>query len=381
MAAPRTAYIDSVLEAKSTDGITVQHWLGKLHTDKSAHLALFHLDEIIAAVDGSGASGYLGICNVGSPNYYKHAAARQGCIGSGAAGGIGIAFHDGGLNTIGTVTGLAVLTADIMNINIKANFKSAYYVISGNHGIEFYHDGAWHTWFDHGSLPQNTTANNKSHKGFSIGTIHAGTSVTVRAFIKNSEGTHYSEPANFYLYPGRLNLKYNDTHASVANSGSWVEEVYTGYYPFGIGTRFYPSYALDPTDPFPDGYYIFNGLWYEVRTVAYQRAEVVNFGVAAQGTYPTGDPGNAYPPAISIIGYKFMDNYEFPDLHNSCMAHPGGGAGTDKVYINPINSLVYENWNNLSDEYTELFTGYILLNETCHARKYVNGVWTDTITE
>ncbi len=368
MGATRSMYNNYPIAARSTNGITIQHWSAKLHIDKATHLARFYLDELLAMMDASGTRGYVGVCNLGSANYYMHAAARRGCIGSAAAGADGIAFQDGGLNTLGVAGNPTVTDAKVGSITIAAFFKAAHCVRASEIGVEYLHLGAWQPWAFFGSLEEATEAT-KSYTAISIPYFAAGDTVTIRAFHGNAEGTYYSGTANLTLEAAPLTLKYG-SWASTAYAGSYTENVYVGFLPLVTGARFYKTEQMDNIPQPLGGFYILGEQWFEVREGTDDFMEVVAFGDVGIGNWPDGDPGNQYPDATLYIGYLYDNDYQYDAYINTCTINH---SGTGRVYINTVNNKVYRNWDNLTNAFTNLFTGFIMRQEDCVAMEYSNG--------
>ena len=297
MPANRSQYTDGVLDARSANGNTVRHWFGKLHVDKSTHLARFYLDEILATVDLSGVRGYLGVCNAGSVNYNMHNASRRGCIGSGAAAGNGITFQDGGLNTLPFTSAVTAVNGRLGNIQISQSVKSAWYVTTDTIGIQYKNTAnVFVNWLTFVGIQAEAITATKTIIGQEFDGFLAGATIEVRGYVTNVEGTYYSASVSFMILLAQFSLKHNATVASTADSGSVFVTVFSDRVPlFDGGTRLFKTevYPLAYIYGADSGYYIYNGWWYKVGELTPGGWKgVLDFGRAVAGQWPAGDPAN-----------------------------------------------------------------------------------------
>ncbi|MNK47604.1 hypothetical protein D3C87_664160 [compost metagenome] len=281
-------------------------------------------------------------------------------------------LSDGGFNTFGKSSPCVITSAKIGEIQIaEVSFKSAFYLSSSNFGIEYYQGGSWQNLGGGTSLAANAITYFGITKE-SIAGLKAGDTLTVRSFIENAEGKYTSLAINATIgVAGPLSLKFNATYASYASSGSVYENVYPDFLPLGDGVRFYSNLSMDTTPKSLDGYYIHSGKWYRLQPESGTDLMIITaHGDAVAGSWPSGDPGNTYPDPTLWIGYIFDFAYEYDAYINTCMVNHSGAG---RVYNNPINGKVYRNWNNITNAFTTLFTGFIMRNDDCVVLQYNSG--------
>lgn len=219
MGATRSLYNDKVIEARSTNGLTIPHWFAKLHIDKATHMARFYLDELLANVDASGVKGHLGICQNGSANYQMHAAARRGCIGATIGAAHGIAFQDGGLNTFGILISQTAIDRTAMGATVSNDYKSAYCVKTTKTGVTYRMQKpgeAWSLWFTEEStksrLPNETFATEFRLTQLTTFTASEGTQIEFYGWIENEEGRYTTSViASTTIILSPIKLRANST--------------------------------------------------------------------------------------------------------------------------------------------------------------------------
>ncbi len=216
---------------------------------------------------------------------------------------------------------------------------------------------------------------------FSFGTAVAGGYGAINTnspYRPNNVAPHYMSEWYSYAHNLRpLTLLYSGTYASYAMTDGYYQTIWIDAVSLVNTIRVYLNSSMDNLPQPPAGFYISGGNWYEVREGAGQFMEVVAFGVAARGTYPDGDPGNVYPDATLYNGYIFYNSWEYDVYIGTCSLNH---SGTGRIYINYNDGKVYTSWNNLTNEFSGLFTGYIMRDTDCVALQYSSGDYIGVIT-
>lgn len=367
---PESAYKGKIA-INNAAGTPIVHKKAVLQSTLAVMKERFYVDRWLPINNGDGTPSYIGIIYPGSTNWAMHAANRRGNGGT----ALGTWLNDP-LRTLGFSDNMVFSDKKVGSITVSPTlFRSSYYDASSDFGFEYLLAGAWVNWISYGGMSEGVQTT-RTHTVESVyHPARAGDPITFRSYIVNPEGKFVSfNTTTIILEAAPLTLKFNDTYASFANDGSWMENIWTGFLPIGVGTRFYSDSNLNATDLVLAGYYIRNGFWYEVRNVG-GYMEVVAYGLAQQGSYPSGDPGNLFPDRTQWIGYKIYETYEYPDKYNQCIINHNGA---DRIYYNPDNGIYYEEYSRVTGLFNTPFTGIIIRSEDCVGLQYSSGHYIGT---
>ena len=303
MAAPTSAYFYPTLN--TFNNVLTVHQRA-IPTDVKAILqARFFLDEIVPTIDIDGNISFNGVCYIGSYYYNYHNPSR---IGSLRYKQDGVFFWDAGLNTRPNPQYLSANNIEAGVVNFHSEIYSAYYVNTSSHGYDYriWNGSSWGLWGGFAIFTDNINA--AASKIFDFGNfpmLNAGLIVQVRAWAENVEGRTYDPSTlQFAIEPRTISVKYSSAYASSAvNLPSDNMVIYVNTAELTDGMRFFTDKAM--TVPAPDGYYAFDGSWYNHRfTLETGYQMVVSHGI--YGSYDSTDP--ATPPTYNTYSWSAFDN-------------------------------------------------------------------------
>lgn len=139
------------LEAiKTGDSTIVTNRLAIPFMSKSELLETFHLDDVLMAETEGGTVGFTGLVNITGDKYALHNVSRIGSIKSENINGEQTCYLDAGLNTLGIPTDSLVVSAQIDDFKVRADFISAFFVDTINVGVKYRINGqqGYTEWFE-----------------------------------------------------------------------------------------------------------------------------------------------------------------------------------------------------------------------------------------
>jgi len=315
MAVPASALSSKNLQVMKNGQIVYHNIALGLGETLETIKARFYLDYILNT-----SAGFIGCCYVGGYNYNFHASHRIGVINMFKSGQLK-AYNDAGLNTLPFANIPTAPDTRLGTITLNAVLKSSYYNDTTSYGFQYF-SGEWleskGTATD--GFPSNTTMTKTeaSHAfGMDEWQIRGGQNVSVRAYVTNSEGTHYSQPFTFTIQKAAIVLGYDPTTASYAVTSANKVTAEVDVYPFfSLGTRIRNEGV---GDSILDGYYYYpvTNKWMYISKDPNdgQYSTVKSSGDASAGNYPTGDIGN--PPPVEDFN-RFTYHRFDTTLGNAC---------------------------------------------------------------
>lgn len=319
MAVPGTAYNNKKLKGTDKFAYRLLEYSGNEKT-------LFYLDALL--VHNESGLPFVGLVKLNSANYKMHSLARISDFRVKIGSDVYLALSDGGLNTKAFANTPTSSIHRIGNTQVSSLILNAYYVASTIAKVQYKKvDTTWVDWISDTPIGTENTSETVTITGEEFNGYVAGDTVYVRFVIVNSEGGYTTADINFELGLMMLNLKYNASTASVANSGSTYKDVYfDNAVIFESATRWFRSDTLPLTqlESADEGYYISGGYWYKVEDADidgnptpgignYHR--VTDFGLAVDGKWPSGDPAN--PATYSEVVFSA---YSYISYADSCDA-------------------------------------------------------------
>lgn len=327
---------------------------------------IFYLDDLLcfpARYDDEDFHGFYGLIRPGTANYNMHKASRRVEIHGDKLGASQITLNDAGLNTLGIAINLQNATVLNGDMQVKALFRSAYFVGTDSYGFEWKKstDSTWLAGAEFPYMNQNT-------ENEPTVTVYAdykvGETWNIRAFVQNAEGRFTSNAINITATVKIFLLKGPNTWPSIAYSSGSNISLYADTRLIGEGTTLYKEAGMVNTAN--AGYYVneTEGKWYEVALDGTTR-KVVDIGNIGQ--WPAGDP--ATPPTWQIFNtFIELGGTQNLTCNNTNVSDPPQYP----VWLNTSDGLYY--YQQSAGSYAN---GYYTrsIGGVAYVTRFINGSW------
>lgn len=363
MAATSNYYLDKAIKEGSTEANAKMALLAIPDDDNETLKDRYYLDvTLVRAKSGEDGElinkGFTGGCIIGSPNYHMHAVARHHTLRD-IKGNDVVFFNDAGLNTLGEAISVSITNLSTGAISFLGTFLSAFHVNSDNAGFKYKRNSQEWVTVNTGSIDQKVQVN-RNHSLNPLALIKAGDTIYLKGFVTNAEGTNETSEISGIVTAFTTSAMFTTGWPSTASNPTtiYAKESHTF-------TAFYTNSAT--TNLAPNGYYVFNGMWYQQGVIPAGGGAIgiIAQGRAVSGEWPTGDPANPSVESRQWWGFSTVSRQAAID---NIQPNPLG-----TMYRNPSNSLWYTAYNPTSGVFTGLVPTGFYAQEGGITFGFVNG--------